>query len=54
MKKDPADLYQIDEALMTYDLSDEALEAAARVDGGQAITFGACATASPSWYCMPF
>jgi hypothetical protein len=54
MKRYPADLYQIDEALMTDDLSDEALEAAAHVDGGQAITFGACATASPSWYCMPF
>jgi hypothetical protein len=35
MKKDSADLDQIDEALMTCDLSDEALEAAARVDGGE-------------------
>ena len=54
MTDDNGDLDKIDEALMTYDLSDEALEAAARVDGGRAITFGACATASPSWYCMPF
>jgi hypothetical protein len=54
MTDDIGDLDKIDEALMTYDLSDEALEAAARVDGGRAITFGACATASPSWYCMPF
>jgi hypothetical protein len=34
MKDDPANLYQIDEALITYDLSDEALEAAARIDAG--------------------
>ena len=54
MKDDIGYLDKSDEALMTYDLSDEALEAAARVDGGRAITFGACATASPSWYCMPF
>ena len=54
MKDDAADLDKIDDALMNYDRSDEALEAAARVDGGRAITFGACATASPSWYCMPF
>jgi hypothetical protein len=36
------DLDKIDEA---YDLSDEALEAAARVDGVQAVTIGYCATA---------
>jgi dienelactone hydrolase len=53
MKNDPADLDQIDEALMTYDLSDEALEAAARADGGRAMTVGYCATASHAWYCMP-
>ena len=34
MEDDAADLDKFDEALMTYDLSDEALEAAARVDGG--------------------
>jgi hypothetical protein len=54
VKNDPADLDQIDEAVMTYDLSDEALEAAARVDGGRSITVGYCATASNAWYCMPF
>ena len=54
MTDDIDDVDKICEALITYDLSDEALEAAARVDGGRAITFGACATASPSWYCMPF
>jgi hypothetical protein len=48
-----ADLYQIDDALVTYDLSDEVLEAAARVDGAR-ITFGYCATASSSWYCLPY
>ena len=53
MKNDPADFDQIDEALMTCDLSDEALEAAARVDGGKAMTVGYCATASHAWYCMP-
>jgi hypothetical protein len=47
-------LDRIDEALMTYDLSDEALEAAARVDGRLAVTIGYCATASSAWYCMPF
>jgi dienelactone hydrolase len=47
-------LDKIDEALMTYDLSDEALEAAARVDGGRAITVGYCATASSAWYCLPY
>jgi hypothetical protein len=40
MKNDLADLYEIDEAFMTYDLSDEAPEAAARVDGRPAITIG--------------
>jgi hypothetical protein len=54
MKNDPADLDQIDEIVTTYDLSDEALEAAAGVDGGRAITVGYCATASNAWYCMPF
>jgi hypothetical protein len=54
MKNDHADLDQIDDALMTYDLSDDALEAAARVDGGRAIAVGYCATASNAWYCMPF
>jgi hypothetical protein len=54
MKNDPADLDQIDETLMTYDLSDEALEAASGVDGGRAITVGYCATAANAWYCMPF
>jgi dienelactone hydrolase len=48
-----ADLVKIDESLMTCDLADEALEAAARVDGVRAITFGYCATASTSWYCLP-
>jgi dienelactone hydrolase len=54
MKDNAADLEKIDQALMTYDLSDEALEAAARVDGGRAMTVGYCATASNAWYCMPF
>jgi dienelactone hydrolase len=54
MKNEPANLDQIDEALMTCDLSDEALEAAARVDGGRAITVGYCATAANAWYCLPF
>jgi dienelactone hydrolase len=48
-----AGLDKIDESLMTYDLADEVLEAAARVDGGPAITIGYCATASTSWYCLP-
>jgi hypothetical protein len=48
------DLDRIDEALMTHDLSDEALEAAARVDGGLAVTVGYCATAASAWYCLPF
>jgi hypothetical protein len=54
MKDDVADLGKIDELLMTYDLSDEVLEAAARVDGGRAITFGHCATASSAWYDLPY
>jgi hypothetical protein len=54
MKDDAADLDKIDQTLMSYDLSDEALEAAARVDGGRAMTVGYCATASNAWYCMPF
>ena len=54
MKDDAADLNKIDEALMAYDLSDEALEAAARVDGRLAITVGYCATASSAWYCLPY
>ena len=54
MTNDPADLDQIDQTIMTYDLSDDTLEAAARVDGVQAITIGYCATASSAWYCMPF
>jgi hypothetical protein len=39
---------------MTCDLADEVLEAAARVDGVRAITHGYCATASTSWYCLPY
>jgi dienelactone hydrolase len=54
MKNDLADLDQTDEALVTYVLSDEALEAAARVDGGRAVTVGYCATASNAWYCLPY
>jgi hypothetical protein len=54
MTADIGDIDKIDEALMTYDLSDDALEAAARVDGVQAITIGYCATAGSAWYCMPF
>jgi hypothetical protein len=54
MTDDIGDLDKIDEALMTHDLSDEALEAAARVDGGQAMTVGYCATAASAWYCLPF
>ena len=53
MKDDTGDLDKIDEAL-TCDLSDEALEAAARVDGGRAMTVGYCATAASAWYCLPF
>jgi dienelactone hydrolase len=54
MKDNIADLGKNDEPLMTYDLSDEALEAAARVDGVRAVTIGYCATASTSWYCLPY
>jgi hypothetical protein len=54
MKDDSGHLDQIYEALMTYDLSDEALEGAARVDGRPAITIGYCATASNAWYCLPY
>jgi hypothetical protein len=54
MKDDTGNLDKIDEALMTCDLSDEALEAAARVDGGPAMTVGYCATAANAWYCLPF
>jgi dienelactone hydrolase len=54
MKNDSAHLDQIEKALMTYDLSDEALEAAARVDGRPAVTIGYCATAGTAWYCLPF
>jgi len=54
MKDDDADLATIDQALMTCDVSDEALEAVARVDGVRAVTVGYCATASNAWYCMPF
>ena len=54
MKDGVAGLDKIDEALMTYDLSDEALEAAARVDGVQAATIGYCATAGTVWYCLPY
>jgi hypothetical protein len=53
MKAYVADLYKFDEPLMTYDFSDEVLEAAARVDGAR-ITIGCCATASTSWYCLPY
>jgi hypothetical protein len=51
MTDEIGDLDKIDEALMTHDLSDEALEAAARVDGGQAFSVGYCSTI---WQCMPF
>jgi len=55
MTDDTGNLDNIDEAFVaTNDFSDEALEAAARVDGGRAITIGYCATASSAWYCMPF
>jgi dienelactone hydrolase len=54
MKDHAADLDKTDQALVTNDFSDEALEAAARVDGGRAMTVGYCATAANAWYCMPF
>ena len=53
MNNDAANLDKIDESPMTYDLSDETLEAAARFDG-PAITIGYCATASSAWYCLPY
>jgi hypothetical protein len=46
MNENAADLDRMDQALVTCDFSDEALEAAARVDGRPAITVGYCATAS--------
>jgi hypothetical protein len=54
MNENAADLDRIDQALVIYDFSDEALEAAARVDGRPAITVGYCATASNAWYCLPY
>ena len=54
MTDDTADLENIGEALVTFDLSDEALEAAARVGGRLAITVGYCATAGTAWYCLPY
>jgi dienelactone hydrolase len=54
MKDGVSDLDKIDQSLMTWDLPDEALEAAARVDGVRAVTIGYCATASTSWYCLPY
>jgi len=54
MKDGVAGLDKIDEVLMTCDLADEVLETAARVDGVRAITVGYCATASTSWYCLPY
>jgi hypothetical protein len=53
MKDGVAGLDKIDESVMTHDLADEVLEAAACVDGVRAITIGYCATASTSWYCLP-
>jgi hypothetical protein len=54
MNDDAVNLDKFDQALVTYDLSDEALEAAARVDGRPAVTIGYCATASSAWYCLPY
>jgi hypothetical protein len=54
MTDDTAYLDKIDEAFVTFDLSDEALEAAARVGGRLAITVGYCATAGTAWYCLPY
>jgi dienelactone hydrolase len=54
MKDNIGDLDTIDEALMTCVFFDEALEAAARVDGARAMTVGYCATAANAWYCLPF
>jgi hypothetical protein len=42
MEDDSGHLDQIDEALMTYDLSDKELEGAARVDGRPAKQLTAC------------
>jgi hypothetical protein len=53
MTEDIGDLDKIYDAFMTY-VSDETLEAAARLDGVQAITIGYCATAGTAWYCLPF
>lgn len=52
MMTDIGDLEKIDEALRICDLPDEALEAAARIDGVQAVTIGHCATGTV-WYCLP-
>jgi hypothetical protein len=54
MTDDTGNIDKIDESLITYDLADETLETAARVDGVRAITIGYCATASTSWYCLPY
>jgi hypothetical protein len=54
MTDDIGDLNKIDKALVTHDFSDEALEAAAGVDGVQAMTIGYCATAGSAWYCLPY
>jgi hypothetical protein len=53
MTEDFGDLDKIDDAFTTH-VSDETLEAAARLDGVQAITVGYCATAGTAWYCLPF
>jgi hypothetical protein len=50
MNGDPSDLDEIAETLITFDFSDEALEAAASVDGGRAITWAYC---SNYWTCWP-
>jgi hypothetical protein len=48
MANDTGDFDKIDEALVTHDLSDEALEAAAGVNCGRAITLAYCTN---YWYC---
>ena len=53
MTDDIEDLDKIDDALTIY-VSDETLEAAARLGGVQAVTVGYCATAGTAWYCLPF
>ena len=53
MMHDIGDLDKIDDAFTIY-VSDETLEAAARLDGVQAVTVGYCATAGTAWYCLPF